>query len=316
MKFSWKKLGMLVASLAVTGVLLTGCGSSSDTAQTTTTQSAEASAVADSDEVIEEETTDEEVVEDVPEQTEEASDDSLAKIQDKGVLVIGMSADFAPYEFRKISSGKEEIMGFDIELAKAIAEDLGVEYKIQDMDYKGLLVALEMGNIDVIMSGMTPTEERKKAVDFSEIYYPATQSLIVRKEDENVYTTPESLAGKQIGVQTGSLQEIIAQEQFPESRAVSLAKIPNIAMELKSGKVDGMLAETVVAEIILNKYPDFVISSCKVEESTGGTAIAMQKGSTALVNKMNETITRLQEEGKTEEMMKTAISQATLDDVQ
>lgn len=88
--------------------------------------------------------------------------DELGKIKKAGKIVLGTSADYPPYEFHKVIDGKDEIVGFDIEIAKQIAKDLGVELEIKDMKFDGLLAALQAGKIDFIVSGMTPTEERKR----------------------------------------------------------------------------------------------------------------------------------------------------------
>ena len=103
--------------------------------------------------------------------------DGLAGVQEKGKLVVGTSADYAPYEFHTMIDGKDSIVGFDIEIAKALAADLGVELEIQDIGFDGLIQALNSKKIDVVISGLTPTEERKQSVDFSVIYYTTQQSV-------------------------------------------------------------------------------------------------------------------------------------------
>ena len=95
----------------------------------------------------------------------------MKKIKKSGKLVVGMSADYPPLEFTKNVNGRNKYVGVDVELAKQIAKDLGVKLEIKNMDFDSLLVALETGKIDVIISGMTPTAERKKSIDFSKIYY-------------------------------------------------------------------------------------------------------------------------------------------------
>ena len=104
----------------------------------------------------------------------------MDKIKEKGKIVIGTSADYPPYEFHKSIDGKDTIVGFDIEIAKEIAKDLGVELEIKDMKFDGLLAALQTGNIDFVAAGMNPTEDRKKNVDFSKIYYTAVQCVVIR----------------------------------------------------------------------------------------------------------------------------------------
>ena len=99
----------------------------------------------------------------------------IDEIKAKGKIVLGTAADYPPYEFHKEIDGKDNIVGFDIEIAKAIAADLGVELEIKDMKFDGLLAALVAEDIDFIVAGMVATEERKQSVDFSISYYEAEQ---------------------------------------------------------------------------------------------------------------------------------------------
>ena len=106
------------------------------------------------------------------------SGSALDKIKASGKIILGTSADYPPYEFHALVDGKDTIVGFDIELAKEIAKDLGVELEIKDMSFDGLLAALVSGNVDMVISGMTPTEERRQNVDFSDIYYQAVHGAV------------------------------------------------------------------------------------------------------------------------------------------
>ena len=101
----------------------------------------------------------------------------LNSIKESGKLVVGLSADYAPYEFHVIEDGQDKIVGFDVSLAEEIADELDVELEIKEMDFDALITALPAGKIDLIISGMNPTEKRKKAVDFSEIYYTANHGI-------------------------------------------------------------------------------------------------------------------------------------------
>ncbi len=125
-------------------------------------------------------------------------------------IVLGTSADFPPYEFHKMIDGKDQIVGFDIEIAKEIASDMGATLEVKDMDFKALLGELSTGRVDFVISGMTPDETRRKQVDFSDNYYKAQQAVVVREADKDKYKTMDSLKGVSFGIQTGSIQEDIA----------------------------------------------------------------------------------------------------------
>ncbi|MHC1682375.1 MAG: transporter substrate-binding domain-containing protein [Clostridiaceae bacterium] len=222
--------------------------------------------------------------------TTESKLDSIKKAKK---IVLGTSADYPPYEFHKSVDGKDEIVGFDIEIAKEVAKDLGVELEIKDMQFDGLLSALEAGKIDLIISGMTPTEERKQSVDFSKVYYTAVQNVVVRAEDKDKIKTFADLAGKKLGVQKASIQEKLAKDQLPDNQATSLAKIPDIVLALKSNKFDAAIIEGPVATAYTNSDKSVVISDVKIETEDASAAIAVKKGNTDFVDAINKTIDRL-----------------------
>ena len=237
-----------------------------------------------------------------PETTETAAQASatgglLDKVLSSKKLVLGTSADYPPYEFHAVIDGKDSIAGFDIELGKAIAKDLGVELEIVDMSFDGLLGALYTGNIDLVIAGMSPDEERKKSVDFSDIYYQATQSALIRAEDVGAYTSIASLAGKKIGVQLGTIQEDIANEQIKDPTVTALTKIGPLVLELKTKKVDAVIMETIVAEKYAANNPDLVIAPFAVEYEEQGSAIAVTKGNEDFLEAINGTIAKLISDG-------------------
>ena len=207
----------------------------------------------------------------------------ISKIKEKGELVMATSPDYPPYEFKIMENGKEKIVGFDIAIAEEIAKDIGVNLRVLELDFNGLLVSLNANKADMVMAGMTPDEERIKAVDFSDIYYLAEQGIIVPTDKKDTLNTLESLAGKKIGVQKGSVQEKIATEQLPDSKIVSLVKLPNIILDLKAGNLDAAIVELPVAEGYVKQYPELAISDAKVIDETGGSAIAVKKGNSELL---------------------------------
>ena len=218
---------------------------------------------------------------------------AMQKIKKSGKLVIGTSADYPPYEFHKSTSGKDEIVGFDVEIAKQIAKDLGVQLEIKDMKFDGLLAALDQGNVDIIVAGMNPTEERKKNVDFSKVYYTAVQSVIVRATDKDKIKSTNDLTGKKVGVQKGTTQEEIAKNQVSGAQAVALPKISDLVLSLKNNRVDAVIVELPVATSNVNANKDLLITDINVKNEVEGSAVAVKKGSTDLAESVNKTIDRL-----------------------
>ncbi|MTI49940.1 MAG: transporter substrate-binding domain-containing protein [Firmicutes bacterium] len=220
----------------------------------------------------------------------------LEAIKASGKIVLGTSADYPPYEFHKEIDGKDEIVGFDIEIAKEIAKDLEVELVIKDMKFEGLLAALDSGNVDFVVAGMTPTPDREENVDFSKIYHRTVQALVVKKDNVENITSLQELEGKKIGAQKGSIQQEIATEQIPGGQIKALGKVSDLMLELKYGKIDAVVVEIGVAKAYVSKNSDLLVSEIKFDEEEGGSAVALKEGSTELVNAINNTLDRLMKE--------------------
>lgn len=217
----------------------------------------------------------------------------LDQIKKAGKIVLGTSPDYPPYEFIREEDGKQKVVGFDIEIAKLIAKDLGVELEIKEMDFKGLLSALEAGKVDMVLAGMTPDEERKKSVDFSNIYYTAVQKVVVRAEDKDKIKSVDDLKGKKVGVQKGAIQEQIAAEQMPDSTAVALSKITDITLSLDTKKIDAAIIEEPVAKSNVNANSNLAVSDIVLKTEEAGSAVAFKKGNPELVEAVNKTIDKL-----------------------
>lgn len=243
-----------------------------------------------------------------PAPTEQAAASKIEEIQKKGKLVLGTSADYPPYEFHKLTNGKDEIVGFDIEIAKTIAADLGVELEIKDMKFDGLLAALVVDDIDFIVAGMVPKEERKKSVDFSKQYYQAEQRILIRAEDQDKLKTPEDFKGLKVGAQKSTVQEDIALG-IEGAEVKSLSKITDLVLELKNKKIDAIVLVDPVAAAYTKQNSDLVVPeiSFGTEE---GVAIAVNKGNEDLVEAINKTIDKLLSEGKIDKFIEEATTLA------
>lgn len=227
----------------------------------------------------------------------DAKTDQYETIKKNGVLRVGLSADYAPYEFEKTVNGKREYAGIDIELSKKLAKDLGVELKIVNMQFDSLLGALKTGKIDVIISGMSPTPERKKEVDFSDYYMHVQQRMIIQKKDSKKLKKIEDFTGKNIGVQKQTTQEELAKTEIPDANVTSLTRVPEIIMSLNTGKIDGVVLEGPVAEAYLSQNTNLAFSDMEFTDANKGTAIAMPKNSPKLQDELNKTIKEVKETG-------------------
>ena len=216
--------------------------------------------------------------------------DQWEKAKERGELRVGLSADYAPYEFEHTKDGNREYAWIDIELAKKIAKDNDIELKIVNMQFDSLLGALKTGKIDMIISGMAPTPERKKEVDFSDYYMEVKQRMIVQKKDKDKLKTVDDFKGKMIGVQKQTTQEELAKTEMPESQLSSLTRVPEVIMSLNSGKIDGMIIEGPVADAYLEKNPNLTYSDVEFSDADKTTAIALPKNSPELMDRVNKSV--------------------------
>ncbi|HEY5585189.1 MAG TPA: transporter substrate-binding domain-containing protein [Ruminiclostridium sp.] len=230
----------------------------------------------------------------------------MKKIEKSGKLVVGTSADYAPYEYHTIINGKDTIVGFDISIVQEISKDLGIQLEIVEMGLEGLLPALNTGDIDIVIAGMNPDEDRKKLADFSKIYYQAKQGVIVRTEDKNKIKTITDLSEKKVGAQLGTEQEKVAKEQIRAVSLVSLGKISELVTQLKKKKIDALVVELPVANEYVKKNNDLALTGIAVKEDTGGVAIAVKKGNSDLVELINKSLDRLMTDGSIKKFVQEA----------
>lgn len=222
----------------------------------------------------------------------------------KKKIVLGTSADYPPYEFHKIIDGKDTIVGFDIEIAKEIAKDLGAELEINEMKFDGLLPALTTNKVDMVLAGMSPTPERSKSVDFSNIYYTADQSIIVKADKKDKFKDKTSFKGLKVGVQKGSIQEKLAEEQLQGAEIKKLGKVTELILDLQNNKVDAIVVETPVAKAYTDKNQDLSITDITFDIEEGqGSAVALAKGNEELKEAINKSLDRLIKEGKIDEFV-------------
>lgn len=236
---------------------------------------------------------------------EQKATSKLDQIKAKGKIVLGTSADYPPYEFIKIVDGKDQVVGFDIEIAKTIAKDLGVELEIKDMKFDGLLAALVANDIDFIVAGMVPKEERKKSVDFSMQYYQAEQNVLIRAEDAGKIKTVADLKGLKVGAQKSTIQEDLAKEKTEAAEVKSLSKITDLVLELQNGKIDAVVLVEPVAKAYAKQNPKLAVSgiSLGIEE---GVAAAVNKGNPELLDAVNKSLDKMIKEGAIEKYIQDA----------
>lgn len=211
-------------------------------------------------------------------------------------LVMVTEAGFAPYEYRD-SSG---IVGVDVDIANEIAASMGKELEIKDVAFDSLINELNSGKADFAAAGMSISEERKKEVDFSIEYVSSKQVIVVRK-DYNKIKSVNDLNGKTISVQLGSVADSYVSKNYKNSKIIRQKKFLSAAEDVKAKKADCIVMDELPAKELVKNNSELTILS--IELFTDKYAIAVKKGNTELLNKINEVLEKLIEEGKIEEFV-------------
>lgn len=227
--------------------------------------------------------------------------DQLAAIKKSGVLKVATSADYAPFEFHTMVDGKDKIVGSDIDLAKAIAKELGVKAEVSDMNFNTVLASLKEGKADLAISA---TDERKQQFDFTDNYYNPPQVVNHQQKNKEIYRNANDLKDKNVGAQKGSIQEELVKTQLKGAKLVTIDKVPNMIVEVNQGSLAATVVEKTIAESYIAQNPDLMIADISLEPAPDEAfAIALPKESSQLQKELNQIIKKLNDEGKIEEFI-------------
>lgn len=261
-----KVVSLVSASILSMGILA-GCGSSSKKVST--------DAVNHSSEVL--------------------TDKGSNQAQSDNVIVMGTNAEFEPFEYRD----GLEITGFDVEIAKKIAEKLGKELVVEDMAFDTLIMALNSDKVDFIAAGMTATDERKTQVDFSDSYFKSQQMIIVKADDTTI-TTADDLAGKKVGVQLGTTGDLFVSTTEEIAEVAQFQAGTQAVMDLKNGKIDAVVIDAEPAKKMTEGQSDLkLLDAPFVQEEY---AIAVKKGNDEILAAINETLAAIKADGTYDEI--------------
>ncbi len=223
----------------------------------------------------------------------------LAEIQKAGKLVVGTSADYAPYEY---VNEKGEKTGFDIELITEIAKRMGVKLELMDMPFDSLIPAVQEKKLDASISCFNYSEDRDKQVDFSDAYYTSEDSFMVKEGFTGKFEKPEDAAAYKVAVQSGTTQDtwltenLVTPGLLPEANLQRYERVDQAALDLVSGRVDMLMSDFVPAQAIVKKNAGLKIIYNGVL-STGPLNIVLQDGDKELQAEMNKIIKQLNDEG-------------------
>ena len=270
--FKMKKLGAVAASLAFAGALaLTGCGNSD--------APADAAGSADA-----------------------SGSDTMQLVTD-GTLTIGTSAEYEPFEYMEDG----EYKGFDLEVAQAIADDLGLELKIENVDFDTIVPGVASGTkYDMGIAAITATPEREKEVGFTDSYYMDDQAIVTMADNTEItgdnYADALNAEGMKIAVQSGSTAEAFAKENFPNAELVPFKNATDCFAAVQSSQANALVTNrSVAAQLVATSFSNEQVIK---QISTGEEyAIAVNKDNTALLDALNDSIAKLTEDGTVDELM-------------
>lgn len=262
-----KALSILLAGAMAFGV--TACGASSSEAV-----SSEASSEAASSESA----------------SSEASEAAAVETVEAGTLIMATNAAFPPYEMTTDDGGFE---GIDVEIAGAIAEKLGLTLRIDDMDFDAALLSVQQGSADMVMAGVTVTDDRLTVMDFSDSYATGIQSIIVPEGSE--IQSVDDLAGHVIGTQRGTTGYLYCVDEFGDENVIAYDNGLTAVQALNNGQVDCVVIDNAPAQEFVASNPGLVILDTAYAEEN--YAIGVNKGNTQLLDAINGALAELQADG-------------------
>lgn len=226
---------------------------------------------------------------------------SIEKIKQAGKIVVGTESTFPPYESIDPKDGKT-VIGFDMDIAKAVADKLGVKLEIKDMKFDGLIAALSTGMIDFVAAGMSVTDERKQNADFSQIYYKGGQVLVVSQNNETIKSAAD-MNGKKIGAQLGTISEKAA-NTIPGIKYKSLDKVDQLMLQVKDGMLDGVVVDDTVAVQYTKTLGGLkIVKIPELNNGDAGMGIAVKKDNAELLKVINDTIDELKSSGEFDKLV-------------
>ena len=240
---------------------------------------------------------------------------ALEKIKAEGVLTVALSPDFSPMEFVDASkSGQEQYVGFDVSLAKYIAEYIGVDLTIEAMGFDACQTAVYTATVPISISGWSWTEERAENYNLSDYYYAGDneteQVILVRAADTEKYKTPADFAGLDVGAQVASLQMQLLTDQLPDANPITIGDIGTGVLELQNGNIEALVVAKGNAEMIIDSNPDLAVCSCEIEVKYEANVVLITKGEDELLAVVNEALAKAYADGLYGEWYEAAIELA------
>lgn len=225
--------------------------------------------------------------------TSAIADNSWNSVSEKGKMVIGLCAQYPPFESKNEKTGKLE--GFDVDLGKALGKELGVTAEFVDAEWQGLLGGLQKGDFDILITCMSQSETRGKNVNFSDVYYELPDVIVVRKDDKKINGRGD-LKGKTVGVQLGTGSEQLADKMKDTFREIKRYNYnPEAFTDLKFKRIDAIIVGYAYAVNQIKADPAYRVVGDPLAEAK--IVMVMQKGADGLTAKVNEALENVRKAG-------------------
>ncbi|MDF2511642.1 MAG: putative secreted protein [Herbinix sp.] len=220
------------------------------------------------------------------------------KKEESNTIIVGTEAGFAPYEYMD----GDKVVGIDMDIAQAIADSMGKELVVKNMDFDGALLAVQNGTVDFVAAGVSVDAERAKVMDFSTEYVDSTEVVVVNAANPAVTTVDDAgLAGKIIGVQQGNIADFYVEENVESKEIKRYTKFAQASEDLKNGKIDCIVMDQYPAEELVAANSELVIMDGTLFQDK--YAIAVDKGNKELLDEINTVIEDLKASGKMDEII-------------
>ncbi len=228
-----------------------------------------------------------------------------SKNEEKSQIIMGTNAEFPPFEF-VADEGQglvDKFDGIDVAIGKKIADKLGKELVIEDMQFEGLIASADSGKVDFVAAGLTENEERKQSVDFSDTYYVAKQIMVVAADNTTINSAEDLKNAEKVGVVMGYTGDSVVTDdlKLDDSKILRVSRGIDGVQEVKNGKLDAMVIDSATGKALAEENGLKIVEDDEVFAAEE-YAIAVKKGNTELLKSINEVLAEMKANGEIDEL--------------
>lgn len=224
----------------------------------------------------------------------------LQTIKDRGTLRVGLEGTYPPFNYQNEDG---ELVGFEVDFARALADRLGVKAEFVPTKWAGMLAGLETARFDVVVNQVTITPERRRKYDFSKPYTISGMQIIVRRGMQDEIDSPQDLAGRRVGVGLGTNYQQWLNEHVPQAQVETYQDDPSKLQDLRVGRIDAVINDKLMVGFLMEKSDGRIVAAGE-PFATQRIGVALRKGNPQLLEAINQAIAELRETGRLAEISK------------